>query len=79
MYDNLEIVERLMGFEDGGDSSKILDFLMFCNATGGSDAGNDGGGINVAGEVTTLDGPTIDINTTEPNTMTGLEIYSRRN
>ena len=77
----MEHVESMMAFQNGGDSSKTLDFFVFCNATGssgGSNGGGDSGDINVAGDDTTtvsesstLEGPTTDANVTEPTTMTG--------
>ena len=77
----LDHVETMMAFQNSGDSSKTLDFFVFCNATGSS-SGNNGGGdgddINVVGddtttvsEISTLEGPTTDANVTEPTTMTG--------
>ena len=77
----MDHVETMMAFQDGGDSSKTLDFFVFCNATGSSgrsNGGGDSGGINVAGddtttvsEIFTLEGPTTDENVTEPTAMTG--------
>ena len=77
----LDHVETMMAFQNGGDSSKTLDFFVFCNATGSSgrsNGGGDSGGINVAGddtttvsEIFTLEGPTTDANVTEPTAMTG--------
>ena len=77
----MEHVESMMAFQNGGDSSKTLDFFVFCNATGsngGSNDGGDGDDINVAGddtttvsEISTLEGPTTDANVTESTAITG--------
>ena len=81
MNKDVDGVETMMAFQDGGDSSKTLDLFVFCNATGsrgGSNDGRDSGGISVTGddtttvsEISTLKDPATDANVSEPTTMTG--------
>ena len=81
---DIDHVESMMAFQNGGDSSKTLDFFVFCNApgysgsSGGSNNGGDGDDINVNGgdistvsEISTLDSPTTDVNLTDLTTITG--------
>ena len=77
----LDHVETMMAFQNSGDSSKTLDFFVFCNATGSSgrsNDGEDGDDVNVVGddtttvsEISTLEGPTTDPNVTESTAITG--------